>query len=184
MWFHSRSFALSRECYGFKLFQCVFSHVTSKRSPMRLWIVWSMYIGTHVESKADSIFRLIRVYGLWREILRLTLWSECSSRSMSSCMLHCWVIAFGPETCSAWHCGVIAFGPETCSAWHCGVICPHVHVFYGIQSQWLWCKRLFNVQFNSRCTLLHQTICHALADLFYWSAYSACSMLYSKAVWW
>ena len=30
---------------------------------------------------------VIRVYGLWRDILRLTLWSECSSRSKSVCML-------------------------------------------------------------------------------------------------
>ena len=133
MWFHLTSFALSREWYGFK---CVWlSHATPNRSPMRLWIVWSMYIRIHVESKADTMFRWFEstVYeetsSAWHcgvNVLRPPCLRACSA-------WHCGVIAFRPETCSAWHCGVIAFRPETCSAWHCGVYCLYVHVFYGIQ---------------------------------------------------
>ena len=57
MWFHSTSFALSRECYGFKLFQCTLfsSHVTAS-SPLRLYIMLSMYIVIHVESTAGTMF--------------------------------------------------------------------------------------------------------------------------------
>ena len=143
-----------------------FSHVTSNRSPVRLWIVWSMYIRIHVESKADTMFRWFEsmVYeetsSAWHcgvNVLRDPCLCACSA-------WHCGVIAFRQETCSAWHCGVIAFRQETCSAWHCGVHCLYLHVFYGIPSLWLHSNRLLNVQFNSRCTLLHQTICHALAD--------------------
>ena len=62
-----------------------------------------------------------------------------------------------------------------------------LHVFYGIPSLWLRSNRLFNVQFNSRCTLLHQTICHALADyvlsVFQGLRYNACFIFDSLAIW-
>ena len=57
MWFHSTSFALSRERYGFKLFQCtLFSPHVTHSGPLRLCIMLSMYIVIHVESTADTMF--------------------------------------------------------------------------------------------------------------------------------
>ena len=95
MWFHSASFALSRECHGFKLFQCtLFSPHVTHSVPLRLCILFSMYIVIHVESKADTMFG----------------WFES--------------IVYG-ETSSAWHCGVIVLQERimsACSAWHCGVV--------------------------------------------------------------
>ena len=92
-------------------FNVCFSHVTSKGSQMRLWIVCSMYICIHAGSKTDAIVKWFYClvdsnrHGPFQDPrrckLRLTLWSACSVRTLwSDCF-------WARDTTSAWHCGVI-----------------------------------------------------------------------------
>ena len=146
----STSFALSRECYGFKLFQCMFLSCDIQEESNEV-VNSVIYVNTNscgvqgwhdvwwFEVLSSCWFQeACQFQGLWRDMLRLTLWSECSSRSMFTCMLRL----------TLWsHC--IRIRAST-SAWHCGVIvCLYAHVFQEVQDLLLWSKRLFNVQFNS-----------------------------------
>ena len=88
MWFYSTSFVLSRECYGFKLFQCVwFSHVTPNRSPMRKFE--SCYLCTYEFMWSPRLTRCLGDSSLWsmKRHPPPDIVSECSSESMFLCML-------------------------------------------------------------------------------------------------